>query len=56
MDKTCQNQSIGCEVTSCHHNKRGCECDLDSILVRPSCNCHSGKADESMCASYKCKQ
>ncbi|MDO4565466.1 MAG: DUF1540 domain-containing protein [Clostridia bacterium] len=48
-------QCIGCEVTSCRHNRRGCECDLPAIMVKPSCNCHSGDADESMCASYECK-
>ncbi|MDD3400587.1 MAG: DUF1540 domain-containing protein [Eubacteriales bacterium] len=55
MDKNKGHQCIGCEVTSCDHNKRGCECDLDSITIRPSCNCHSGSADESMCASYQAK-
>ncbi len=55
MENHCGKQTVGCEVTSCCHNKRGCECDLETILVRPACNCHSGEQNESLCGSYCCK-
>ncbi len=55
MDGKCGKQTIGCEVTSCRFNSRGCECDLDRIEVKPCCGCHTGKEDESQCGSYVAK-
>ena len=50
------NQKIGCNVTSCAYNKRGCDCGLSAIQVEPCPQGHSGKAmDESMCANYRSK-
>lgn len=49
MDK---KQIIGCQVTSCRHNSAGCSCDLDRIDVKPCCDCHSGRENESCCGSY----
>ena len=51
------NKNIRCRVHSCNYH---CEdqdfCSLSSIQVEPCANCHDGKsADESMCASYRCK-
>ena len=49
------HQFIGCGVASCDFNSQK-KCTLDSIVVNPSSNCHTGKAcDETMCASYRCK-
>ena len=55
MDGKNGNQTIGCEVTSCRFNSRGCECDLDRIEEKPCCGCHTGKEDESQCGSYVAK-
>ncbi len=48
-------QTIGCEVTSCRYNKQGCTCDLESIRVKPACDCHNGACDEANCGSYVAK-
>lgn len=56
MSGICGKQTIGCEVTSCRFNKRGAECSLNSITVRPTCNCNSGEENESLCASYAHKE
>ncbi len=49
------HQFIGCGVSSCDFNSQK-KCTLDSITVNPAGNCHTGKAcDETMCASYRCK-
>ena len=48
----CMNQTIHCTVSSCRHHGGQNNCQLDAIDVRPNCNCHSGKCDESMCGSY----
>lgn len=50
-----KKQTIGCEVTSCAHNKMGCECALDRVEIKPACNCHTGEDNESLCGSYCCK-
>lgn len=56
MSEKRNGQTIGCNVTSCRFNKRGCVCELESITVEPCCDCHSGDpADESMCGSYEFK-
>lgn len=55
MNSKCGKQTINCEVTSCRFNREGCDCDLDRIQVKPCCDCHSGKADESLCGSYAAK-
>lgn len=48
-----KNQTIRCSVHSCRFHKENM-CELESIEVRPKCDCHSGTADESMCGSYQC--
>lgn len=48
------NQTIHCSVSSCRHHDTKNTCRLESINVCPNCDCHSGKADESMCGSYEC--
>ena len=50
-----KNQSILCDVTSCQHHAENGMCRLDSIKVAPRSECHSGKCDESECASYHAK-
>ena len=50
-----KNQVIHCDVTSCQHHSKEGKCELDSIKVAPRCDCHSGKCDESECASYHAK-
>ena len=55
MDGKNGNQTIGCEVTSCRFNKQGAACDLEKIEVKPSCDCHSGECNESLCGSYIAK-
>lgn len=50
-----KHQSIHCDVTSCKHHSEGGMCELESIQVAPRCDCHSGKCDESECASYNAK-
>ena len=47
------NQTIHCSVSSCRHHSGTNACQLEAIDVRPNCNCHSGKCDESMCGSYE---
>ena len=42
-----KHQCIHCEVTSCQHHDAGDLCQLDAINVKPRCDCHSGKCDES---------
>ena len=44
--------TIHCSVATCRHHNAKNVCELESIDVRPNCNCHSGKCDESMCGSY----
>jgi hypothetical protein len=49
-------QHIGCKVESCRYNSNGCNCGLSSIDVAPCPGGSNGNAaDESMCASYRCK-
>ena len=55
MNSGKNHQSIGCEVTSCRFNKQGCDCELEHIEVRPSCDCHSGDCNEANCGSYTAK-
>ena len=50
-----KHQCIHCEVTSCQHHDAGDLCQLDAINVKPRCDCHSGKCDESECGSYRAK-
>ena len=50
-----KHQCIHCEVTSCQHHDAGDLCQLDAINVKPRCDCHSGKCDESECGSYLAK-
>ena len=50
-----KNQVIHCDVTSCQHHSTDGMCRLDSIKVAPRSSCHSGKCDESECASYHAK-
>ena len=50
------NQTIHCSVATCRHHNAKNVCELEAIDVRPNCNCHSGKCDESMCGSYDKKQ
>lgn len=47
------NQTIHCSVDSCRHHSDKNTCQLSAINVCPSCECHSGKCDESMCGSYE---
>ena len=49
-----KNQKINCTVESCKYNNIGKEeCMLKQIVVTPMNNCHTKKADESMCSSYE---
>lgn len=52
MEGIGMNQTIRCSVSSCCHHSGQNTCQLDAIDVRPNCNCHTGKCDESMCGSY----
>ena len=52
MEGNFMNQTIHCSVSSCRHHSAKNVCELQSIDVRPNCNCHSGTCDESMCGSY----
>ena len=54
MEENRMNQTIHCSVGSCRHHSEGNTCRLSAIDVRPNCDCHSGKCDESMCGSYEC--
>ncbi|MBQ8654573.1 MAG: DUF1540 domain-containing protein [Clostridia bacterium] len=49
------NQCIHCSVESCQHHEVENLCSLADIQVTPKKGCCNGKADESMCSSYKCK-
>lgn len=50
------SQTIQCDVKSCKHNlSSDCMCALSGIKVAPKKNCNSAKTDESLCASYECK-
>jgi hypothetical protein len=49
-----ENQKINCTVGSCKYNNMNKkECMLKQIVVTPMNNCHTKKADESMCSSYQ---
>ena len=49
-----RKQKINCTVESCTHNNREYkECDLEAIIVTPTKEVNTGKADESKCSSYK---
>lgn len=53
MDK---KQKINCTVESCKYNDGQNQlCELEAIMVAPKANINTGNADESECASYKCK-
>ena len=55
-DEQQRAQHIGCQVQSCRYNASGRECELSSIEVAPCPGGSNGNpADESMCASYRCK-
>ena len=48
-----ESQKINCTVESCKYNNiNKKECTLKQIAVAPMNNCHTKKADESMCCSY----
>ena len=47
-----KNQVVHCDVTSCQHHSTDGMCRLEAIKVAPRSECHSGKCDESECASY----
>ena len=48
------NQKIKCTVGTCKYNNAEQNmCNLEGIEVKPTNNCNTKKADESMCASYK---
>lgn len=52
-----KNQKINCTVESCvYQDGQTRSCTLQSIQVRPTQDCNTRKADESMCASYKCDE
>ncbi len=47
-------QKINCTVESCKFNNQNeKECTLNKIMVTPMQDCHTKKADESMCSSYE---
>lgn len=47
-------QNINCTVKSCkYNNKNEQKCNLQTIIVSPTQNCNTKKADESMCSNYK---
>lgn len=49
-----KNQKINCTVESCKFNDlENSECILKQIKVTPMQDCHTKKADESMCSSYE---
>lgn len=50
-----KNQVIHCDVASCQHHSSEGMCRLEAIKVAPRTGCHSGKCDESECASYHSK-
>ena len=49
------NQCIHCSVESCEYHAVEGVCSLSDIQVAPKADCCSGKPDESLCASYKCR-
>ena len=51
------NTGIRCHVSSCSYHCGDCDyCSLHAIQVEPCQNGGTGNAaDESMCASYRCK-
>ena len=49
------NQCIHCSVESCQHHAVNNMCSLKDIQVAPRKNCCDGKADESLCSSYKAR-
>jgi hypothetical protein len=50
------SQTIECDVKSCKHNSQSdCMCVLSGIKVSPKRDCHSTCSDESLCASYECR-
>jgi len=55
MAHTVGNQCIHCSVESCQYHSRENMCSLSDIKVAPKANCCSGKEDESLCSSYKCR-
>ncbi len=56
MDHYTGRQTIACDVKSCEYNLTSdCLCSLSEIHVAPKAGCCSQKSDESMCASYRCK-
>ncbi len=55
MSCSTQKQCIHCSVESCRHHSQSGLCELESIQVKPRCNCNSGSCDESLCASYHAK-
>ena len=49
-----KNQKINCTVESCKFNDmENSECILKQIKVTRMQDCHTKKADESMCSSYE---
>ena len=47
-------QKINCTVKSCKYNNHDNElCELNSIIVTPKTNVHTGRPDESKCSSYE---
>ena len=47
-------QKIHCTVQSCkYNNSQDKKCILEAIMVTPTENNSSKKADESMCSSYE---
>ena len=51
------NQKINCMVETCaYQDGKTQRCTLQAIQVRPTQDCKTRKADESMCASYKCDE
>lgn len=49
-----EKQKINCSVESCKFNNTDKEeCILKQIKVTPMQDCHTKKADESMCSSYE---
>ncbi len=49
-----RNQKIHCTVESCKFNNYEQNlCELQAIQVKPTPDCDTKKADESMCSSYE---
>lgn len=49
------NQCIHCSVESCQHHEQDGVCGLMDVQIAPKECCCNGKADESLCSSYKCR-